>query len=63
LPGRYAPVGIHIRRGFSDGLLCRCSRADPLCNIYRADEGSTNFRISMAIVSYSVGSISGLLVL
>jgi MFS family permease len=35
----------------------------PLYNIYRAEEGFTNFGISMAIVTYSVGSISGLLVL
>jgi MFS family permease len=35
----------------------------PLYNIYRAEEGLTNFGISMAAVSYSVGTIAGLLVL
>ena len=35
----------------------------PLYNIYRADEGFTNFAISMAIVTYSVGTIAALLVL
>ena len=35
----------------------------PLYNIYRAEEGFTNFGISMAIVSYSIGTITGLLVL
>src|SRR4051812_36527349 len=35
----------------------------PLYNIYRAEDGFTNFGISMAIVSYSVGTIAGLLVL
>jgi MFS family permease len=35
----------------------------PLYNIYRAEDGFTNFGISMAIVSYSIGTIAGLLVL
>ncbi len=35
----------------------------PLYNIYRAEEGFTNFAISMAIVTYSVGTIAALLVL
>lgn len=35
----------------------------PLYNIYRAEEGFSNFGISMAIVSYSVGTIASLLVL
>ncbi len=35
----------------------------PLYNIYRADEGFSNFAISMAIVTYSVGTIASLLVL
>jgi MFS family permease len=35
----------------------------PLYNIYRAEEGFTNFGISMAIVTYSVGTVTGLLVL
>src|SRR3954466_7365712 len=35
----------------------------PLYNIYRAEEGFTNFGISMAIVTYSVGAMAGLLVL
>jgi MFS family permease len=35
----------------------------PLYNIYRADDGFTNFGISMAIVTYSVGTMAGLLVL
>ena len=35
----------------------------PLYNIYRAEEGFTNFGISMAIASYSIGTITGLLVL
>jgi MFS family permease len=35
----------------------------PLYNIYRAEEGFTNFGISMAIATYSVGAIVGLLVL
>jgi MFS family permease len=34
-----------------------------LYNIYRAEEGFTNFDISMAIVTYSIGTIAGLLVL
>jgi MFS family permease len=35
----------------------------PVYNIYRAEEGFTNFGISMAIVTYSVGAGTGLLVL
>lgn len=35
----------------------------PLYNIYRAEDGFTNFGISMAIVTYSVGTLAGLLVL
>jgi MFS family permease len=35
----------------------------PLYNIYRAQDGFTNFGISMAIVTYSVGALAGLLVL
>jgi MFS family permease len=35
----------------------------PLDNIYRAEDGFTNFGISMAIVTYSVGTMAGLLVL
>lgn len=35
----------------------------PLYNIYRAEDGFTNFGISMAIVAYSVGTISALLIL
>jgi MFS family permease len=35
----------------------------PLYNIYRAEDGFTNFDISMAIVTYSVGTLAGLLVL
>jgi len=35
----------------------------PLYNIYRAEDGFTNSGISMAIVTYSVGTIVGLLVL
>jgi len=35
----------------------------PLYNIYREDDGFTNSGISMAIVTYSVGTIVGLLVL
>ena len=35
----------------------------PLYNIYRAEDGFTNFGISMAIVTYSVGTMVGLLVL
>ena len=35
----------------------------PLYNIYRAEDGFTNFGISMAIVTYAVGSMVGLLVL
>jgi MFS family permease len=35
----------------------------PLYNIYRAEDGFTNFGISMAIVTYSIGTIVGLLVL
>ena len=35
----------------------------PLYNIYRAEEGFTNFGISMTIVGYSIGTITGLLVL
>jgi predicted MFS family arabinose efflux permease len=35
----------------------------PLYNIYRAEDGFTNFGISMAIVTYSVGAMVGLLVL
>src|SRR3954468_8622282 len=35
----------------------------PLYNIYRAENGFTNFGISMAIVTYSVGTLAGLLVL
>jgi MFS family permease len=35
----------------------------PLYNIYRAEGGFTNFGISMAIVTYSVGTMAGLLVL
>ena len=35
----------------------------PLYNIYRAEDGFTNFGISMAIVTYSVGTMAGLLVL
>src|SRR3954469_22792382 len=35
----------------------------PLYNIYRAEYGFTNFDISMAIVTYSVGTLAGLLVL
>ena len=35
----------------------------PLYNIYRAEDGLTNFGISMAIVTYSVGTLAGLLVL
>jgi MFS family permease len=35
----------------------------PLYNIYRAEDGFTNFGISMAIVIYSVGTMAGLLVL
>ena len=35
----------------------------PLYNIYRTEDGFTNFGISMAIVTYSVGSMAGLLVL
>jgi MFS family permease len=34
-----------------------------LYNIYRAEDGFTNFGISMAIVTYSVGTMAGLLVL
>jgi MFS family permease len=35
----------------------------PLYNVYRAEDGFTNFGISMAIVTYSVGTMVGLLVL
>src|SRR3982750_4911992 len=35
----------------------------PLYNIYRAEDGFTNPGISMAIVTYSLGAIVGLLVL
>src|SRR4051794_36321725 len=35
----------------------------PLYNIYRAENGLTNFDVSMAIVTYSVGTLAGLLVL
>jgi MFS family permease len=35
----------------------------PLYNIYRAEDGFSNFGISMAIVTYSVGTLAGLLVL
>ena len=35
----------------------------PLYNIYRAEEGFTNFGISMTIVGYSIGTITELLVL
>jgi hypothetical protein len=35
----------------------------PLYNIYRAEDGFTNFGISMAIVPYSVGTLAALLVL
>jgi len=35
----------------------------PLYNIYRAEEGLTNFGISMAIVTYSVGTMAALLTL
>ncbi|HWI80322.1 MAG TPA: MFS transporter [Ramlibacter sp.] len=35
----------------------------PLYNIYRAEDGFTNVGISMAIVTYSVGTMAGLLVL
>lgn len=35
----------------------------PLYNIYRAEDGFTNSAISLAIVTYSVGTIVGLLVL
>ena len=35
----------------------------PLYNIYRAEDGFTNFGISTAIVTYSVGTMAGLLVL
>jgi MFS family permease len=35
----------------------------PVYNIYRAEDGFTNFGISMAIVTYSVGAGTGLLVL
>jgi len=35
----------------------------PVYNIYRAEDGFTNFAISMAIVTYSVGAGIGLLVL
>nr|WP_284338757.1 MFS transporter [Devosia nitrariae] len=35
----------------------------PLYNIYRAEEGFTNFGISMAIVTYSVGTMTALLIL
>jgi MFS family permease len=35
----------------------------PLYNIYRAEEGFTNFGISMAIVTYSVGTMAALLTL
>jgi MFS family permease len=35
----------------------------PLYNIYRAEDGFTNFDISMAVVTYSVGTLAGLLVL
>jgi MFS family permease len=35
----------------------------PLYNIYRAEEGFTNFGISMAIVTYSVGTMAALLIL
>ena len=35
----------------------------PLYNIYRAEDGFTNFGISMAIVTYSFGTMVGLLVL
>src|SRR5258708_39775990 len=35
----------------------------PLYNIYRAEDGFTNFGISMAIVTYSVSTMAGLLVL
>jgi MFS family permease len=35
----------------------------PLYNIYRAEDQVTNFDISMAIVTYSVGTMAGLLVL
>lgn len=34
-----------------------------LYNVYRAQDGFTNFGISMAVVTYSVGSMTGLLVL
>ena len=35
----------------------------PLYNIYRAEDGFTNARISMAVVAYAVGTIAALLVL
>jgi MFS family permease len=35
----------------------------PLYNIYRAEDGFTNFGISIAIVAYSAGTMAGLLVL
>ena len=35
----------------------------PLYNLYRAEDGFTNFGVSMAIVTYSVGAMFGLLVL
>src|SRR4051812_37129870 len=35
----------------------------PLYNIYRAEDGFTNAGISMAVVTYSVGTIAALLVL
>ena len=35
----------------------------PLYNIYRAEDGFTNAGISMAVVSYSIGTIAALLVL
>jgi MFS family permease len=35
----------------------------PLYNTYRAEDGFTHFGISMAIVTYAVGTMAGLLVL
>jgi MFS family permease len=35
----------------------------PLYNIYRAEDGLTNANISMAVVTYSIGTIAALLLL
>lgn len=61
--------GRSLRLAFSSAVLAlvatfaAAASPIPLYNIYRAEDGFSNFGISMAIVTYSIGTMAALLIL